>query len=132
MHLILCIDERDGLHFCGKRLSSDRALTDYILQHTKDSKLWMNAYSANLFAADHVCVDEAFLYKASDEEYCLLENIQLKPDIQPKSILLCHWNRSYPSTSKFDRSMLAGMQLESVVDFPGNSHERITVERYIL
>ena len=132
MHLILCIDERDCLHFCGKRLSADAALTDFILHYVKDSKLWMNAYSARLFAADHICIHEDFLHEAGEDDYCFLENVQPATNAQVKSILLCHWNRRYPSTEKFQRSMLDGMRLESVVNFPGNSHALITAERYIL
>ena len=58
MHLVVCLDNRDGMSFGGRRLSSDRVLTEYMLNLTSGSKLWMSAYSATLFPAEKVCVAE--------------------------------------------------------------------------
>lgn len=132
MHLILCVDERDGMSFCGRRLSSDRVLTEHILRTVAGGKLWMNAYSANLFADGDICVDEAFLQKAGEGEYCFAEITPLQTDLHLESVILYHWNRRYPSTVKFPRTLLSGMHLEYTEDFPGNSHEKITMQRYTL
>lgn len=132
MHLIVCIDSRDGMTFGGKRQSTDRRLAEYLLESTKHSKLWMNAYSAKLFDCDDICVDEDFLQKARQGEYCFLENAPLPVTLDLESVTLCCWNRHYPSTQKFPRQILDRMHLESIIDFPGNSHEKITIERYTL
>jgi len=132
MHLILCIDDRDGLSFGGKRLSSDRKLTEFLLDYTSSGKLWMNSYSAKLFPEGTVCVDEDFLHKAGEGEYCFLENTPLTDISGLESVTLCRWNRRYPSTVKFPRTLLEAMRLESCQDFPGNSHDLISVERYTL
>lgn len=132
MHLIVCIDQRDGMSFCGRRLSSDRTLTDYICKLTSESKLWMNAYSAKLFPETEVLVDESFLQKASKGEYCFAENTPLENLTDVESVTLCHWNRRYPSTEIFPRMLLANMHLVHTEEFPGNSHETLTIERYTL
>lgn len=129
MHLILCIDQRDGMSFCGRRLSSDIRLTEYILQLAAGNKLWMNGYSAKLFPAA-ITVDEDFLQKAAEGEYCFAENTPLEGITDLESVTLCHWNRSYPFTQVFPRSLIADMRLLHSEHFPGKSHELITVERY--
>lgn len=132
MHLILCVDERDGMSFCGRRLSSDCSLTEYILQLASGSKLWMNAYSAQIFPAAEIAVHEDFLQRAGKGEYCFAEITPLKDITDVESVILCHWNRRYPFTQTFPRTLLADMHLVHTEHFPGNSHEKITIERYTL
>lgn len=131
MHLILCVDKKDGLSFCGRRLSRDRRLCDHILQLTSGSPLWMSAYSAPLFPDADVRVDEDFQRKAGPGEYCFLEVTPLL-DVYSnlESVTLYQWNRDYPATIKFPRELLADMHLVSTEEFAGNSHEIITMERY--
>ena len=131
MHLIVCIDDRDGMHFGGRRLSSDCTLTEYILNLASAAKLWMNAYSAKLFPADAVCVAEDFLLQAGEGEYCFVETTALTEKLSLESVTLCRWNRRYPFTEVFPRELLKGMHLAHSQDIPGNSHDTITIERYI-
>ena len=133
MHLIVCIDDRDGMSFCGRRLSRDAALTAHILEQTKGSPLWMTADSAKLFLNGKISVDDNCLQLAGEGEFCFAE-LKVDADIQHKleSVYLYHWNRAYPSTTKFPRELLAPMHLVQTEDFPGNSHEIITLERYEL
>ena len=131
MHLIVCLEDRDGMYFGDRRLSSDRVLTEYILNLTSGSKLWMSAYSATLFPAEKVCVAEDFLHKAGEGDYCFLETTPLTDSLTLESVTIFHWNRRYPFTQVFPRKLLQDMHLESSRDFPGNSHDKITVERYI-
>ena len=77
MHLIVCIDERDGLSFCGRRLSRDSVLNQHMLKMTEGHALWMNAYSAKMFSGTDICEDELYLKKAAMGEYCFLENATL-------------------------------------------------------
>lgn len=132
MHLVFCIDERDGLAFCGRRLSRDREVIDHMLRLTAGSNLWVHPYSANLFSGDSVLADADYLNKAAPEDYCFVEKgpfPQLWKDI--KSVTLYHWNRSYPSTERFPRALLENRKLDYTEEFSGNSHDKITVERYI-
>ena len=92
----------------------------------------MNAYSATLFTPADVIVDHDFLNKAANGDYCFLENTPLLDATNVESVTLCHWNRHYPATKRFPRALLDGMHLVSTIDFPGKSHEKITIERYVL
>ena len=131
MHLILCIDERDGLSFCGKRLSRDRTVNNHMLQLASGHKIWMSPYSAPFFEGDAVCADDHFLQKAGAGEYCFLEVDVLPANNETlESVILYHWNRPYPSTVKFSRELLTGMHLVQTEEFTGNSHKLITMERY--
>ena len=133
MHLILCVDNRDGLSFCGRRLSRDRRLCEQILQLTTGSTLWMSAYSEPLFPGASVRVDEDFQHRAGKGEYCFLEVTPLLDAYNDlESVILYHWNRDYPATTKFPRTLLDAMHLAYSEEFPGSSHEMITMERYTL
>ena len=133
MHLILCVDDRDGLSFCGRRLSRDSRVTEHILSTTREHNLWSHPYSANLFPEGAVIADAQFQTKAGQGDYCFLEITPLLSTYENlESVILYHWNRSYPSTVKFDRKILESLHLTHTEEFSGNSHEWITVERYTL
>ena len=133
MHLIVCLDERQGLSFCGRRLSRDAVLNDHMLRTAAGHKLWMNAYSGKMFLDGTVCVDEHFLEKAAEGDYCFVENSDLpQTNTQLESIICYHWNRVYPSTVKFPQKLLEGMRLTQTEEFPGSSHEKITMQRFTL
>ena len=48
MHMVICLDDRNGMLFNGRRLSSDKAVCSRIREKAQ-GRLWMNAYSAKLF-----------------------------------------------------------------------------------
>ena len=135
MHLIVCIDQRDGMLFNCRRLSSDRILIQRILQMTQGSTLWMSSYSAKLFSGfeGSIHVAEDYLACAQNGAYCFAEDADLlgvKDKLE--SVTLFHWNRSYPATVRFPRELLKGMNLAETEEFTGSSHEIITMERYTL
>lgn len=132
MHLIFCIDERDGLSFCGRRLSQDRKLVSHMLKLTSGSQLWIHPYSSGLFPEGAVLAGEDYLSKANAGDYCWIEKGPFPKVWQSvESVTLYHWNRAYPSTERFPRSLLDNMHKEITEDFPGNSHENITMERFV-
>ena len=92
----------------------------------------MDPYSAPLFPNEHIRLDDNFLQKAGKGDCCFAEVTPLDSITDAESVTLLHWNRAYPSTLKFPRDLIAGMRLVHTEDFPGNSHEKITVERYAL
>lgn len=133
MHLIVCIDDKDGVSFCGRRLSQDKALNQHILQRIGSRKLWIAPYSQPLFPSDRVIPDPDFQLSAGREDVCFLEVSHFLPHYpELLSVTLYRWNRRYPSTVQFPRELLSGMRLTDTEDFPGNSHEMITMERYCL
>lgn len=130
MHLIVCVDDRDGMSFCGRPLSRDRELNAHMLRLTEGKKLWMSPNTAILFPEGAVFAAEDFLSRASDGDYCFAETALPDDTVFPESVTLYHWNRAYPSTVRFPRKLLEGMRLVYTEEFPGNSHETITVERF--
>ena len=132
MHLIVCIDDRDGMSFLGRRLSRDREVIAHILRLTKGSNLWVSPYTSKLFPEGSVLVTGEFQHAAEAGDYCFVENAVL-PDVYGKleSVILYRWNRRYPSTVKFPREILESMRRESLEEFKGFSHETITMERYL-
>lgn len=133
MHIIVCLDDRNGMLFNKRRLSSDRALCQRITEQAA-GKLWMNAYSARLFENADICVDEAFLEKAAAGDTCFVENVDITPYAdQAETVTVYRWNRTYPSDVKFPVDLFDGSwTLTGKTDFPGNSHQIITEECYTL
>lgn len=129
MHLIFCVDDRDGLSFCGRRLSRDREVTAHMLRLTADSSLLVHPYSASLFPEGSVVVDEEYLSKAGKDDFCFVEKGSVPESAE--SVTLYLWNRAYPSTERFPRELLDSMKLAFTEEFSGFSHEKITMERYI-
>ena len=132
MHLIVCVDDRDGLSFCGRRLSRDSRLNAHMLQLTEGRNLWMSPDSAKLFPAGSVLADNDFLKKAGAGDYCFAETAPLPDSCEDlESVTVYHWNRAYPATAYFPRKLLENMHLEWSEEFSGSSHEKITVERFV-
>ena len=135
MQIIAVIDDGGGLMFNHRRQSQDRALRARILELAERSRLWMNAYSRRQFAdADggRITVDENFLEQARDGEFCFVEDAPVTPVLnRVERVILFHWNRAYPSDTRFDVDLSApGWTLVETEEFPGFSHEKITKEVY--
>ena len=131
MHVILCIDDENGMMFFGRRQSQDRALRQRIMTLTKGKTLWMNGYSAKLFLSDgyeDIRVSEDFLSQAGKDDYCYVENIDITPYASSiDTLVLYHWNRLYPSDMKLTMP-LTGWTVVSEKEFVGTAHEKITEE----
>ena len=133
MIVIACVDKKYGMLFNHRRQSQDRLLRARILDLTKDSTLWMNAYSSKQFKEglpSHVSVSDDFLSLAGPGDFCFVEHADLTL-YQDKitGIILYHWNREYPADQYFSLDMTQYM-MEKITDFPGSSHETITEEVY--
>ena len=131
MNIIVCVDDKGGLSFNHRRQSRDRVLNEKLLVLSTGSKLWMAPSSEKLFAgAPQVCVAEDFLTKAGAEDFCFVEQGALTPYLEKiHRLYLVRWNRVYPADCWLDLDLTA-WQLESSEEFPGSSHEKITLEVY--
>ncbi len=134
MNLIVCVDERGGMTFGGRRQSRDRAVCADIAANAVQGRLLMAEYSGPLFEGIYdgaVCRDD-FLDIAEASDICFVENRALLPYIdKAESITLYLWNRHYPSDMSLDISPKAeGFVLFEVKEFEGYSHEKITKEIY--
>ncbi len=133
MILIAAVDDAGGMMFNRRRQSQDRILREKILSLTGGGVLWMNAYTAGQFPEGApVQVDEACLDRAGAGEYCLIENLSAKSHGgEIEKLILFHWNRRYPGDFFFDIDVTApGWALLETEEFPGSSHEKITMEVY--
>ncbi len=132
MKLILCLDDQGGMLFNRRRQSRDRAVAEDILQITAGSRLWMDSYSAPMFAG--VVPEDGFLDGAGENDYCFIERADISAYAdQVTGVIIYRWNRTYPADVRFPEELFASRwRLASCVDFPGNSHEKITREVYTL
>lgn len=138
MVLMAAVDDSGGMMFNKRRQSQDRALRERILALSARSRLWVSPYTAKQFAQDstdtgNFAVDSGFLDKAGPGEYCFVEDTSAAPyESRAEQIILFKWNRRYPADLFFDIDLSAGgWKLSSAEDFPGSSHEKITMEVYV-
>lgn len=135
MNIILCVDENMGMLFNKRRQSRDKKVMEDIIQMA--DTLWIHPFSEKLFQENgmqkvyendtkQILTDEKFLEKALSGQYCFVENQELmlySNDIE--QIVLYCWNRKYPSDFKLDLD-LSKWEQQSVTEFAGSSHEKIT------
>lgn len=132
MIILIAVDDDNGLMFNHRRQSMDRVLRERIVQISKDSVLWMDAYTAKQFNTlpENARVSEDFLTEAGEGEFCFVEDHHLEEvSDRIESMYLFHWNRRYPSDFKLD--FLPDeheFRLASVEDFAGYSHDDITMQ----
>lgn len=134
MHLIVCLDERDGMLFNNRRQSRDRMLRQWLQALVGEGRLWMNGYSARQFEETAgITVDEDFLEKADGCAYCFVENADITPFAgRVSDITVYRWNTVYPADTRFPWALFPTRQLVHSTEFAGSSHDVITEEVYCL
>ena len=108
MRIIICLDDRGGLSFGGRRLSRDRALIDFICSRYE------------------TVADDPYTVGCDS---CFLENTEIKLDVpEIDELVVCRWNRAYP----FDRRVEITPDWHPVSEYElvGSSHDKITVIVY--
>lgn len=134
MILIVCVDERNGMMFNNRRQSKDKVLIAHILEKTKNHKLWITNFSKDIFNSDdanNVIIDDYFIEKIGKEDYCFIENTDVKTLINKvDKIIVYNWNRHYPADQYLDINFDEWV-VNSEVEFSGYSHEKITEKTYI-
>ncbi len=140
MIVMTVIDDRGGMLFNRRRQSQDRVLREKMLALAGTHPFRMNAYSARQFHPEELArsgadvrVEEDFLDRAEPGDFCFAENVPLSPYLEEiEELCLFHWNRAYPGDFFLDLAVAGpDWRLASREDFPGYSHEKITMERYI-
>lgn len=129
MYVIVCVDENLGMLFNRRRQSQDRILREYLLNLARGRGFYMNAYSAKQFEdSSGIQVSEHFLEEAGKDDFCFVENLSLR-DFADRidGLILCKWNREYPADHCLDLDY-SSWTLQYTEEFPGASHEKITVE----
>ena len=117
--------------FNHRRQSRDIAVREKIAKLTVGSKLWMNSYSRKLFQEMEtgICEAEDFLERAESGEFCFVGNTEISGAAEKiEEFVVFRWNRKYPGDAGPD--MLpweSGFFCAGCEEFPGNSHEKITM-----
>ena len=129
MKLVICLEKNKGMMFFGKRHSQDRELRKKLIEMTEGHKLWMSNYSAKQFTEyETIISDDDYMHKAQSDDYCFVEDKAYSVD-GVSEIVLCHWNRKYPSDKFFEIDLKKeGFKKERTEDIKGSSHEKITIE----
>jgi len=135
MTLILCVDDRGGLSFNGRRQSQDRRVREDLLTMAAGGALWMDDYSRRQFTepeAAAIRVDRDPAARAAEGDgLCLLELQDPEAALERADRLgLYRWGRHYPADRRLDLPP-AGWRLEGQTEFPGRSHDMITKEIYV-
>ncbi|WP_243418775.1 ribonuclease Z [Pseudoflavonifractor capillosus] len=130
MRLIVCLDDKNGMAFNHRRQSRDRIITETIEELVKGSTLHFSPYSAKLFPSGVFEPSEDYLSRAGEDDFCFVELEDVTPyERQIEEITVFRWNRVYPADLTFPID-LTQWSLERTVEFPGHSHEKITMEVY--
>lgn len=132
MTAIVCIEDRGGILFLGRRVSRDVEVARDIARDFR--KILLSGYSLPLFDGvkidTGVCVSPLLEGRAGDAAF--IEDASIKDNLGKISRLIIYkWNRTYPSDTKL--GVLPedeGFRLVSSCEFVGNSHKTITKEVY--
>ena len=80
MIVILCLEDKKGMMFNNRRQSKDKFVIQDILKLVDGKKLFISSYSESLFQGleSKLIIDDNFLNNAAEEDYCFVENNNLK------------------------------------------------------
>ena len=127
--LVVCTDERAGLSFTNRRLSSDKALYPWLASGLAPGEsIHMAPYSAPLFKSVNASVDARDDFMTAEEGFFFVERGDVDQSAFDR-VILVRWNRRYPSDRRFKVDSAMFRKLEST-DLVGAAHDRITIETY--
>ena len=131
MHVIVCVDNQNGMLFNRRRQSRDRAVIADILQNKENRTLYISSFSRDLLPDATVC--PSCPEHAQEDAVYFVEDQPLTPMLHHiTKITVYRWNRDYPGDFYLDIDPLqAGFHVASQTDFPGYSHDKITKEVYV-
>ena len=135
MNLIVCLEERNGMSFFGKRLSRDAKICEKMVSFVGNNKLFLTPYSAKIFESlpDNFIISENPLESAEQDDFCFVETQDIScftNDIN--TIVVYKFCRTYPYDKTFDTNLLEARKLAFTTEFAGNSHDKIIEEVYVL
>ena len=127
MHIIVCLDNRNGMCFGGRRQSMDRAVRQDMLNCY--APILTNSYGAGPFREGECVIDENYLSHAQTGDSCFVENTPVTAFMEnAEMITVYRWNRDYPADLHFPS--LEGYQCVERREIAGFSHPSITKEVY--
>lgn len=134
MKLAFCIDDRGGMIFNKRRVSRDKLMIADLAEYIGGETLYITPYSEELFSEQslNIIISENALNFAEDGDFVFVEREDPAEYMAAaKEIVIYKWNRRYPFDLAMKLSPLdLGFKLESVYEFKGNAHDKITREVY--
>lgn len=122
----ICLDDRGGMTFLGKRQSRDRILLDEMF--SSFGEVYVTDFSVPILTehvGEYTVVKDLF---ADSPEGAVLfnENLGLKDHLEDiETIVLYKWHRKYPYDQQIDISF-DEWRTTKKTEFVGSSHEKIT------
>lgn len=132
MTVIICVDNNGGILFNGKRQSKDRIFRKYLLDivEKKNSRIAMTPYTYGQFQEDKrkelIDVKNTFSF---DENYIFLEQSIPISWEKVNNLILCCWNRDYPTDEYFNLPIGVECILRNTEEIVSDSHT-LTIETY--
>ena len=132
MKTIVCIDDKFGVSFDGKRQSRDRVLIEDLMDFIGCSRLIISPFSATLFDGLAVEINDAPFDVAQADDFVFCEAGGLLAHLERiNEVIIYKWNRTYPRDVLLDLLPWEhGFKLIDRFDFVGSSHKKITREVY--
>lgn len=131
--VVLCLDNKNGMTFFGKRQSRDKNLISELVSSNHRRKIYSENYSSILFDGyEGVNFSDNPLEICEDGGTCFIEKSDVTPYLDDIDIFIIYkWNKSYPADKFFTVNLRQqGYTLLGKVDIVGNSHDKITKETY--
>ena len=135
MTVAVCLCDRGGMLFNGRRQSRDRVLLEHFMTLCGGSRVLISDFSTKLFDAysDRVSVLPDPFRSAKDGDVVFVENLKLSSVVDRiDKMIVYRWNRTYPADFYLDTPPEeCGLVLSESREFEGSSHEKITEEIWI-
>ena len=130
MTVLVCLDDKNGMLFNGRRQSRDRVVSAHMVGDS-GGVLYVSPRSVPLFPPETaLAVTENVLEDTPEDGVCFVETPPLGP-AAPRihRLIVYRWNRVYPTDTALDLQ-LDHWTLRERTEFPGSSHPKITREVY--
>ncbi|MDR3765828.1 MAG: ribonuclease Z [Butyricicoccus sp.] len=135
MILLVCLDDRNGMQFQGRRQSQDRLVRQDMFAQAAGHRLWVDADTARQFTEPDapICISEHAAQQAAPGDYYFAESPAFLPPLAAmEQIIVYRWNRHYPADAYFPIALeFPAWRRIGMTEFRGYSHEKITKEVYI-
>lgn len=132
MIVIVCVDNHNGMAFNHRRQSRDEKVLEYLKRKMDGKPLYCSPYSKELFTNYFpVYALDDYQERADTNAFCFVEREEvIVSDKEISEVILVHWNRDYPADTYFKMPLDLYVK-NTIEEFPGKSHEKITVEEYV-
>ena len=130
LRVYVCLDDRDGMLFNGRRQSRDSRVFEDIRREIS-GELLIDPFSESL------CCRAEIPYKLLEGPLpengdFFLESRDPMEAAAAQRIVIYRWGRHYPADARWSLNLRdAGFFLAERSEFPGSSHERICREVYV-